>query len=351
MRKKEEKGNELKKEETSAESTSEQSTSEQSTSEQSDESNKTDRKETKSEVAGANIQRKGGSHVAPDQFNYFYCEQTFSTPNSLRYHLDYVHPWKASSEEDSETKNEDVSSTEEMENTKQEDIVDIRNITKPCMDIGVMVNVMKQSLEKSEEFSRSRKDIEDLEVKEKEELTEKKGEESEEKKENENEEVTVNVTKQCLEENQEFSPSRKDNTTEDIEVNETQEFTKNEEEKSEEKKENEKERTEVVDMENKVLTEKKKENSKEKNEKSNESSDTSIVKVTNLKLLTLKDMPTRRHNETRGQFMCRLALQIKKHDNWYMAKEDVQSDTSYSDLTSGDDADISDDVAEDTSVK
>ena len=112
----------------------------------------------------------------------------------------------------------------------------------------------------------------------------------------------------------------------------------------------EKERTEVVDMENKDLTEKKKEKRKEKNEKNNESPDTSIVKVTNLKLLTLKDMPTRRLNETRGQFMCRLALQIKKRDNWYMAKEDVQSDTSYSDLMSGDDANISDEVVEDTSV-
>ena len=104
-------------------------------------------------------------------------------------------------------------------------------------------------------------------------------------------------------------------------------------------------------MENDDLTEKKKEKSKEKNENNNESQDTSIVKVINPKLLTLKDMPTRRHNETRGQFMCRLALQIKKQDNWYMTKEDVQSDTSYSDLTSGDDADISDEVAEDSSVK
>ena len=112
-----------------------------------------------------------------------------------------------------------------------------------------------------------------------------------------------------------------------------------------------KERTEVVVMENKDLTEKKKEKSKEKNEKNNKSPDTSIVKVTNPKLLTLKDMPTRRHNETRGQFMCRLPLQIKKYDNWYITKEDMQSDTSYSDLTSGNDADISDDVAEDSSVK
>ena len=178
-REKEEKGNELKKEETSEESTSEESTSEESTSkestdEESDESNKTDRKETISEVTGGNIQRKGGSRMAPDQFNCFYCEQTFSTPNSLRYHLDYVHPWKASFEEDSETKNKDVSLTKEIENKKQEDIVDIRNVMKPCMDVGVMVNVMKQSLEKSEEFLQSRKDIEDLEVKETEELTEKR---------------------------------------------------------------------------------------------------------------------------------------------------------------------------------
>ena len=138
----------------------------------------------------------------------------------------------------------------------------------------------------------------------------------------ENEEVTVDVMKQCLEENQELSLYRKDITTEDLEVKETQELAENKEEKS-----------------------------KEKNENNNESQDTSIVKVTNPKLLTLKDMPTRRLSETRGQFMCRLALQIKKCDNWYMTKEDMQSDTSYSDLMSGDDADISDKVAEDSSVK
>ena len=57
-------------------------------------------------------------------------------------------------------------------------------------------------------------------------MTERKGEESEEKKENENKEITINVAKQCLEENKEFSQSRKDNTTEDVEVKETQEFTK-----------------------------------------------------------------------------------------------------------------------------
>ena len=129
------KGNELKKEETSEESTSEESMSEESMSEESDESNKTDRKETKSEVTGANVQQKAGSHVAPDYFNCFYCEQTFSTPNSLRYHLDYVHPWNGSSEGDSETKNEDVSSTKEMDNKNQE--VNVRSITKLCMELGV----------------------------------------------------------------------------------------------------------------------------------------------------------------------------------------------------------------------
>ena len=189
-------------------------------------------------------------------------------------------------------------------------------------------------MEKSEEFSRSRKHLEDLEVKETDELTEERGEESEEKNENENEEVTVDVMKQCLEENQEFSPYRKDITTKDVEIKETQELTENKEEKSKEQKENEaavvnmmkkclKERSEVVIVENLDLTEKKKEKSKEKNENNNESLDTSIVKK----------------------------LQIKKCDNWYMTKEDVQSDTSYSDLMSGDDADISDEVAEDASVK
>ena len=97
---------------------------------------------------------------------------------------------------------------------------------------------------------------------------------------------------------------------------------------------------------------KKQEESKEKNESDNESPDTSIVKVKNMKLLTLKDTPTRRCNKARGQFMCRLVLQLKKHDNWYMSKEEVQSNTSYSYLMFFYDfANISDDVAEDTSVK
>ena len=39
-----------------------------------------------------------------------------------------------------------------MENKKQEDIVDVRNITKPYMDVGVMVNITKQSLEKVKNF-------------------------------------------------------------------------------------------------------------------------------------------------------------------------------------------------------
>ena len=298
----------MKKEETSEESTSEESMSKESMSEESDESNKTDRKETKSEVTGANVQRKAGSCVAPDYFNCFYCEQTFSTPNSLRYHLDYVHPWNGSSEGDSETKNEDVSSTEEMDNKNQE--VNVRSVMKLCMDIRVkekenLIEKMEGKREEKKENEKQTVDLEDLEVKETDELTEKKGEESEEKNKNENEEVTVDVMKQCLEENQELSPYRKDITTEDVEVKETQELAENKEEKREEEKENEaavvnmmnkclKERNEVVVVENDDLTEKKKEKSKEKNENNNESPDTSIVKVTNPKLLTLKDMPTRR---------------------------------------------------------
>ena len=211
--------------------------------------------------------------MAPDYFNCFYCEQTFSTPNSLRYHLDCVHPWNSSSEGDSETKNEDVSLTEEMDNKNQG--VNVRSITKSCMDVGVKEkeNLIEKTEEKREEKKENKKqtvDLEDLEVKETDELTEKKGEESEEKNKNENEEVTVDVTKQCLEENQELSPYRKDFITEDIEVKETQELAENKEEKSKEEKENEaavvnvknkclKERSEVVVVQNNDLTEKKKE--------------------------------------------------------------------------------------------
>ena len=75
------------------------------------------------------------------------------------------------------------------------------------------------------------------------------------------------------------------------------------------------------------------------------SSDRSIVKVRNPKLITLKDMPTRWHDKTRGQFMCRLALQMKNRDNCYIKKDDVVcSDTSFSDLTSGNKGDVSDEV-------
>ena len=58
--------------------------------------------------------------------------------------------------------------------------------------------------------------------------------------------------------------------------------------------------------------------------------DMSIVKVMNTQLITLKDMSMRWCNEMRGQFMCRLALQMKNRDNCYMKKEDVvNSDTMY----------------------
>ena len=88
---------------------------------------------------------------------------------------------------------------------------------------------------------------------------------------------------------------------------------------------------------------------KEKKEKM--SPDTLIVKVTNTQLITLKDMPMRWCNETRGRFMCRLVLQIKNRDNCYTKKEDVAcSDTSYSELTSGNDGDVPDEIPEDSSI-
>ena len=62
-------------------------------------------------------------------------------------------------------------------------------------------------------------------------------------------------------------------------------------------------------------------------------------------------MPTRWRDETRGQFMCRLVLQMKNRDNCYIKKDDVLcSDTFFSDLTSGDDGDVSDEVHDESSV-
>ena len=81
-----------------------------------------------------------------------------------------------------------------------------------------------------------------------------------------------------------------------------------------------------------------------------ESPDQSIVEVTKMKI-QMKDMPTRRRDETRGQFMCRLALQLKNRDSCYMKKEDVCcSDTTCSEGNSGDDGDVSDEISADQSV-
>ena len=88
----------------------------------------------------------------------------------------------------------------------------------------------------------------------------------------------------------------------------------------------------------------------EHNEHNKDSPDTSIVKVVDTKMISLKDMPTRHRGETRGQFMCRLALQFKNRDNLKIkTKDDVWiSDTSTS--SSGDDGDVSDVSPEDDSV-
>ena len=49
--------------------------------------------------------------------------------------------------------------------------------------------------------------------------------------------------------------------------------------------------------------------------------------------------------------MCRLALQMKNRDNCYIKKDDVVcSDMSFSDLTSGNDGDVSDEVHDESSV-
>ena len=90
---------------------------------------------------------------------------------------------------------------------------------------------------------------------------------------------------------------------------------------------------------------------KSKEEIEKMSPDMSIVKVMNTQMITLKDMPMRQRNEMRGQFMCRLVLQMKNRDNCYMKKEDVvYRHTSYSNLTSGDNGDVSDKVKDDSSI-
>ena len=62
-------------------------------------------------------------------------------------------------------------------------------------------------------------------------------------------------------------------------------------------------------------------------------------------------MPTWQCDETRGQFMCRLVLQMKNRDNCYIKKDDVVcSDMSFSNLTSGNDGDVSDEVHDESSV-
>ena len=146
--------------------------------------------------------------MAQDHYNCFYCEQTFSMPNSLRYHLDYVHPWNASFGGDSKTNNKDVSSTEKMDNKNQKDIVNIRNIMKLCME------------QKTKQLTECEEGIctKDVRVKKKEDLIEKMEEKREEKKEKKT--VMVNIMNQCLEESEEFSRARKH--LEDLEVKETE---------------------------------------------------------------------------------------------------------------------------------
>ena len=82
------------------------------------------------------------------------------------------------------------------------------------------------------------------------------------------------------------------------------------------------------------------------------SPDTSVVTMTQT-TLKVRDMPTCRHNETRGQFMCRLELAMKNRTTMTLFALDTTSDTSDPEpdpFQDNDEADFSDVLTEEESV-
>ena len=47
-----------------------------------------------SEKSGGSTKRKGAVGVGPGHLPCFYCGERFSSPNSLRVHLEYIHLWQ-----------------------------------------------------------------------------------------------------------------------------------------------------------------------------------------------------------------------------------------------------------------
>ena len=263
----------------------------------SDESEETEvsiKKPSEKNVQKSKHKGGGGGHLP-----CYYCGETFSSIYSLRAHLDYVHPWQPSDSTSQETSN-----NEETDNK----VCDVK-MTKECCNVS-----QESSTEETQK---------------------------EEKSETSNEEISVvNETNpsdiSIVKESEGSDEERKQNKAKDTSLD-TSEVKVTKMQESDNK----------VEIVNVIET-----NVKKGQEEVKElSPDRSIVKLRNPKLITLKDMPTRQRDETRGQFMCRLVLQMKNRDNCYIKKDDVVcSDTSFSDLTSGDNGDVSDEVHNESSV-
>ena len=221
------------------------------------------KKPSEKNVEKSKCKGSGGGHLP-----CYYCGETFSSIYSLRAHLDYIHPWQPSDSTSQETSN-----NEETDNK----VCDVK-MTKECC------NISQESL--TEETQK------------------------EEKSETSNEEISVV---------DEINPS-------DISI------VKESEGSDEERKQNKAKDTSLDTSEVKVMKMQESDNEVEivnvietngkkgQEEVKELSPDRSIVKVRNPKLITLKDMPTRWYDKTRGQFMCRLALQMKNRDNCYIKK-------------------------------
>ena len=81
-----------------------------------------------------------------------------------------------------------------------------------------------------------------------------------------------------------------------------------------------------------------------------QSPDSSSVEVTKT-VLTIKDLPTRRRNESRGQFMCRLAQELKNRDSWNLKNVTMSAtDTTCSETSTSTSRDDLSNGSEDESV-
>ena len=252
------------------------------------------KKPSKKNVEKSKRKGSGGGHLP-----CFYCGETFSSIYSLRAHLDYVHP-----RQPSDSTSQKTSNNEETDNEG----CDVK-MTKECRNVSQ--ESFTEETQKEEKSETSNKEISvgdetnpsDISI-----VKESEGSD-EERKQNKAKDTSLDISEVKVTKMQES-----DNKVEIVNVIETN-VQKGQEE--------------VKEL----------------------SPDRSIVKVRNPKLITLKNTPTRRCDKTRGQFMCRLALQMKNRDNCYIKKDDVVcSITSFSNLTSGDAGDVSDEVHDESSV-